>query len=143
MFIQDIKTKFFSILSEDLEYKTKDHAKTIDEKNFPNISLNVASIKRIKARDNIVTRINFKLDIFSLYNGEKEILDMESAIFDKLDDLYSIDGVVFVGESTFRILDDKSTGVVMKHGVGTYNVLFAGTIEEVEDETDPSSESGG
>lgn len=71
-----------------------------------------------------------KIDIFSNYDGEKEILEMEKEIFDKIPQLYEIDGITYIRESDFRIMDDKSTGVVRKHGIITYTILSAGMLEE-------------
>lgn len=142
MIITDIKTKFFKILTEDLGYATKDHSEVNEDTIFPNISISTTSIQRTKLHGAEVMRFTFVLDIFSIYDGEKELLEMEEAIFNALDGLYDIDGVVYVQQKGFKILEDKSTGTVMQHGVGRYTVYVAGGIKEVEDETDTTNESG-
>ena len=146
MVIGDIKTKFFDILSKDLGYATKDHAEAIEDTIFPNITLSTTGIQRTSIHGVDTLKYVFVLDIFSKYDGEKELLEMEEAIFDNLRKLYEIDGVVYIQESSFRIMEDKSTGVVLQHGKGRYSVYVAGTmidVEDNEDETNSSSEQGG
>ena len=45
---------------------------------------------------------------------KKEVLEMEQAIFEKINKLYDIPEVTYVRESSFKIIDDKSTGTVKK-----------------------------
>ena len=79
------------------------------------------------------------VDQFSDYNGEAEILEIEDNITSHISEIYELPEVL--GSTTnFRIIDDKSTGVVKKHGIITYNIIVGGKEQEVEDETDTSGE---
>ena len=100
--INKIKDKLFEVLSSNYENQIVDNAAAVEEGEYP----------RIQIRLSTVTRLN-----------------IESEIFDMLEQFYEIDGVTYVRESGFRILDDKSTGVIRKHGI--ISLTFYCTGEEV------------
>ena len=135
--INKIKVKLFDILSKDLGYNVVDNPERGE--NFPCVFLKLGNTTRDIFRNNFRFQIKFKIDIFSNYDGEKEILEMESEIFDAIQSLYEIDGVTYVRQSDFRILDDKSTSVMRKHGIITLSIVSTGMVEEVEDEQDSST----
>lgn len=135
--INKIKVKLFDILSKDLGYNVVDNPERGE--NFPCVFLKLGNTTRDIFRNNFRFQIKFKIDIFSNYDGEKEILEMESAIFDAIQSLYEIDGVTYVRQSDFRILDDKSTSVMRKHGIITLSIVSTGMVEEVEDEQNSST----
>lgn len=135
--IDKIKVKLFDILSKDLGYNVVDNPERGE--NFPCVFLKLGNTTRDIFRNNFRFQIKFKIDIFSNYDGEKEILEMESEIFDAIQSLYEIDGVTYVRQSDFRILDDKSTSVMRKHGIITLSIVSTGMVEEVEDEQDSST----
>lgn len=135
--INKIKVKLFDILSKDLGYNVVDNPERGE--NFPCVFLKLGNTTRDIFRNNFRFQIKFKIDIFSNYDGEKEILEMEEAIFNAIQSLYEIDGVTYVRQSDFRILDDKSTSVMRKHGIITLSIVSTGMVEEVEDEQDSST----
>lgn len=135
--INKIKVKLFDILSKDLGYNVVDNPERGE--SFPCVFLKLGNTTRDIFRNNFRFQIKFKIDIFSNYDGEKEILEMESAIFEAIQSLYEIDGVTYVRQSDFRILDDKSTSVMRKHGIITLSIVSTGMVEEVEDEQDSST----
>lgn len=135
--ISEIKTKFFDILSNELGYNVVDNPERGSD--FPCVFLKMGNTTRDLFHNNFRFQIKFKIDIFSNYDGEKEILEMEEAIFAAAQALYDVIGVTYVRQSDFRILDDKSTSVVRKHGVITYTIVSTGMVEEVEDEQDDST----
>lgn len=129
-----IKKKFYDIITA-LGYTVVDNKESITEETpFPQIILRINTASRDRIKDVVINKLRFSIDIFSLYDGEAEILDIEQKIFDATRELYDIDNVVYVQESSFRVLDDKSTGVVMKHGVIHYMIVSSGLEREVEDE---------
>lgn len=133
--VTELKKKFYDILTN-LNYEVADNKESIsDDTPFPHILLRMNMGSRDRIKNVTINRIRFTIDIFSEYNGEAEILDIEQKIFDATKELYDIKNVVYVQESSFRILDDKSTGVVMKHGILNYMVILGGLEQEVEDET--------
>ena len=132
--ISQIKTQFYKILTEDLRYKVTDNPYGEEQKSFPYILLTLQNAYRDKRKNSYLYTIKMKIDIFSDYNGEKEIYDMEQAIYEKSDKLLENDFITYVRESSFRIMDDKSTGVMRKHGIITYTIYCAGGIEENGDD---------
>lgn len=135
--IDKIKVKLFDILSKDLGYNVVDNPERGE--NFPCVFLKLGNTTRDIFRNNFRFQIKFKIDIFSNYDGEKEILEMEEAIFNATQALYDVVGVTYVRQSDFRILDDKSTSVMRKHGIITLSIVSTGMVEEVEDEQNSST----
>lgn len=127
--VSQVKTQLYQIL-KDLNYNVTDNPYGEETKSFPYVLLTLSNTRRDKRKDAYLFSIKFKIDIFSDYNGEKEILDMEEEIFNNIDKLYENEFVTYVRESAFRIIDDKSTGVLRKHGIINYTIYSAGGIEE-------------
>lgn len=127
--INKIKDKLFEVLSSNYENQIVDNAAAVKEGDYPRIQIRLSTVTRDKYKGTFQYTIRYQVHIFSDYDGEKEILNMESEIFDMLEQFYEIDGVTYVRESGFRILDDKSTGVTRKHGI--ISLTFYCTGEEV------------
>ena len=133
--ISQLKTEFYDILANELEYNVTDNPYGEEVKTFPYVLLTLQDTHRDVRKNSYLYEIKFKIDIFSEYSGEKEIFDMEQAIFDKSKRLLDNDFVSYYREGAFRIIDDKATGVMRKHGIITYTIYCAGGIEEhVEDD---------
>ena len=128
--INKIKDKLFEVLSSNYENQIVDNAAAVEEGDYPRIQIRLSTVTRDKYKGTFQYTIRYQVHIFSDYDGEKEILNMESEIFDMLEQFYEIDGVTYVRESGFRILDDKSTGVFRKHGI--ISLTFYCTGEEVK-----------
>ena len=128
--IATIKKQFYNLLTEDLKYTVADNPYATKERTFPYVMLTLQNNKRDVYKNSYLYTIKFKIDIFSSYSGEDEILQMEEEIFNKSNQLYENEFVTYVRQSAFRIVDDKSTGSLRKHGVITYTILCAGGIEE-------------
>lgn len=127
--INKIKDKLFEVLSGNYENQIVDNAAAVEEGDYPRIQIRLSTVTRDKYQGTFQYTIRYQVHIFSDYDGEKEILNMESEIFDALEQFYEIDGVTYARESGFRILDDKSTGVFRKHGI--ISLTFYCTGEEV------------
>ena len=127
--INKIKDKLFEVLSGNYENQIVDNAAAVEEGDYPRIQIRLSTVTRDKYQGTFQYTIRYQVHIFSDYDGEKEILNMESEIFDMLEQFYEIDGVTYARESGFRILDDKSTGVFRKHGI--ISLTFYCTGEEV------------
>ena len=127
--INKIKDKLFEVLSSNYENQIVDNAAAVEEGEYPRIQIRLSTVTRDKYQGTFQYTIRYQVHIFSDYDGEKEILNMESEIFDMLEQFYEIDGVTYARESGFRILDDKSTGVFRKHGI--ISLTFYCTGEEV------------
>ena len=127
--INKIKDKLFEVLSSNYENQIVDNAAAVEEGDYPRIQIRLSTVTRDKYQGTFQYTIRYQVHIFSDYDGEKEILNMESEIFDALEQFYEIDGVTYARESGFRILDDKSTGVFRKHGIISFTFYCTG--EEV------------
>lgn len=140
--ITAIKKKIYEILTSKLNYNVIDNPYDIEtetERVLPYIQLSLNNVTRDRIKDAFMHRIKFKMDIFSDYDGEAEVLDMEEKIFDQMKELYDLKYITYIQESSFRILDDKSTGVNRKHGIITYTIVVSGMEQEVEENAENDS----
>lgn len=135
--IQTVKKQIYNILSKDLKYKVMDNPYNTTERVFPYILLNLYDIQRDRLKNNYQYILKYKIDIFSDYEGEKEVLEMEQNIYDNMEKLYENEFITYFRENGFRIIDDKTTGVTRKHGVIFYTIFLTGGM--VEDETDETN----
>ena len=89
-----------------------------------------------------VSSATLVLDIFSKYPGEKEIIDIVENIGAHLNEVQENNpDVMFAYQKTLKILDDKSTGPVRKHGVVVYEFLLGYGVAPVEEEVPNESEN--
>lgn len=71
-----------------------------------------------------------RVDVFSKYKGEKEILDYYSQVLDKLDALRQEEGITYIFP-TITIMDEKEIGPITKHGVISITVdTMEGVVQE-------------
>lgn len=139
--ITEIKKKFYDILTN-LGYDVVDNRESIEEDMpFPQVMLRLNTCTRDRIKNVVINKVRFTIDIFSLYDGEAEILDIEQKVFDAAKELYDIEKVIYIQESSFRVMDDKSTGTIMKHGILNYMVIVGGMEEEVEQENETNNTS--
>jgi hypothetical protein len=74
------------------------------------------------------------LDIFSQYSGEKEIIEIVEDIQELLMELQNTNPtILFAYQKSLKILDDKATGPVRKHGVVVYEFLMGHGLEMPEE----------
>ena len=132
--IQEIKKQIYDTLSNTLGYNVSDNAS--EKKKYPYVRIILSNTTRDKFKNVFQYKVKYQIDIFSDYDGEAEILQMENEIFEALiPALYENENVTYVRENSFRIIDDKSTGVVRKHGIIQYTILSTGGVIE-EDESE-------
>ena len=130
----EIKQEIFNMLQNELGYRVTDNPYQQKlEEIFPTVFLTLSNANRVNVKNNgFICKFTFKIDIFSEYNGEKEIILMEENIAALLPELMErFEYIVGVSENSFKILDDKSTSVVRKHGVILYSITAAGQYKEV------------
>ena len=130
----EIKQEIFNMLQNELGYRVTDNPYQQElEEIFPTVFFTVSNANRVNVKNNgFICNFTFKIDIFSEYNGEKEIILMEEDIAALLPDLMErFEYIIGVSEHSFKILDDKSTSVVRKHGVILYSITAAGQYKEV------------
>ena len=129
-----LKTQFFTLI-KNLGYNITDNGEYKD--NFPWLMLRTKGYQLLSSYNTDIAKATLVLDIFSTYSGEKEIIEIvehiNSAIFNLKDENPDI---LFQYQNTLKILDDKSTGPVRKHGVVVYEFLLGQGYEEAENDTE-------
>ena len=130
----EIKQEIFNMLQNELGYRVTDNPYQQElEEIFPTVFFTLSNANRVNVKNNgFICNFTFKIDIFSEYNGEKEIILMEEDIAALIPELMErFEYIMGVSENSFKILDDKSTSVVRKHGVILYSITAAGQYKEV------------
>ena len=110
----DIKQMLFNKL-RDLSIPIKDNP-TMERKSLYGIlrTINVIPEKR---KNYMKNNWLLRLDVFSTYKGEKEILNYyNTEVVPKLQEIQELDGITYINTSC-SIMDDKETGPIKKHGV--------------------------
>ena len=86
---------------------------------------------RMDAVNSRVDNITITIDIFSVYKGEKEILDIVENITNHIWDLKTDNPqIMYVAQRNLKILDDNKNGPIKKHGVVSYWFLLSSNTEE-------------
>ena len=126
--ISKVKTELYNLIKE-LGYNITDNGDFHED--FPWLMLKTSGATAFQTMDTAYTTIVFSLDIFSTYSGEKEILTIVDNITSHLNDLLKIDkSIIYIQQTSTKILGDKATGPVRKHGIVNYSVIVASPIEE-------------
>lgn len=134
-----LKTQFYSLI-KDLGYNITDNAEY--KENFPWLMLRTNGYRTLNSFNVNVSSATLVLDIFSKYPGEKEIIDIVENIGAHLNEVQENNpDVMFAYQKTLKILDDKSTGPVRKHGVVVYEFLLGYGVAPVEEEVPNESEN--
>ena len=124
-----IKEKVYKVI-KDLGYNITDNGDYVE--NFPWLMLKLQNDQVFFTPDTRYHRVVLALDIFSTYAGEKEILTIVSDITNHLQNLQTeMPELLYHYQRACKILDDKSTGPIRKHGIVNYEfILGEGLIEE-------------
>lgn len=121
--IEATKKKFCQYLRS-LEYNVDDNGNYREE--FPWLMLSVGSARVLKSYDLNMTEIQLKVDIFSTYTGEKEILTIVDNINKHIRTFMDENAEIqYVYMRSLRIIDDRETGPVRKHGVAQFSFVVA------------------
>ena len=129
--ITQLKVQFKTIL-ETLGYPIRDN--NTYNTTYPMITLRLSNTNYEERNGIALRKIVYVVDIFSTYNGEKEILDINDKINEKLFMLPQQNKhITAMKQQNCLILDDKETGIVRKHGVLTYEFLLTSALGEGEE----------
>lgn len=129
---QTIKKGFYELV-KGLGYNINDNGTYRDK--FPWLMIKTAGASSVKALDVRIDNYSIALDVFSTYNGEQEILNIVEHINGELPNMMAqFPQIQFVELSTLKILDDKETGPVRKHGVAVFRFTLSGHYQEVSDD---------
>lgn len=128
--IKELKENLISLISE-LGYHITDNGRY--EEEFPWLMLRTSNRRSFISNDVKFDNITFILDVFSTYPGEKEIIDIGDDILENIYILYEqMPEITYIGLQSMRILDDKETGLVRKHGVLTFSFILTSGLEVEE-----------
>lgn len=115
----EIKTKLTQVLSPLVPDLRDNNPKQI-KNTYTLFNISNGSTTPIKrGAKQAITYVTF--DIFSTYNGEKEVIDIKNIIEEHIICLYDLDKVNYVQMSAFNILNEESP--IRKHGILTYRIL--------------------
>lgn len=133
--LEKLKTDFYGMITE-LGFNVSDN-RNFEIGGSPWLVLRTNGYERTRSLDLRTSKIILVLDIFSEYSGEREIIQAIDKIADNLEDfLTQHQEVIFCHQKTVKILDDKTTGPVRKHGVVSYEFLMG--INTPEEEAEPN-----
>lgn len=128
--VSKIKTQLYDLITG-LGYKVADNRKY--NENLPWVLIRTGGHNRTDTYDLRYDMITILVDIFSGYDGEKEILEIVENITDNIQSLREANSaIMYIEQKTCKILDDGKTGPVRKHGVISYSFLCASGREDRE-----------
>ena len=137
--LANLKSQFYSLI-KGLGYNITDNAEYKEQ--FPWLMLRTNGYRTMNSFNVNISSAVLVLDIFSTYSGEKEIIEIVENIVEHLKELQDNNpDIMFAYQKTLKILDDKSTGPVRKHGVVTYEFLLGYGIAPVEEVPDVEPEN--
>lgn len=120
--IIELKEKFYKLV-KNLGYNITDNGDYTE--SFPWLMLKTQNDQAFYTYDICYHRVILTIDIFSSYSGEKEILNIVSNITENLNKFQNENPeILYAFQSSCRIIDDKATGPVKKHGIVNYDFLI-------------------
>ena len=133
--LEKLKSDFYAMLVE-LGFNISDN-RNFEEGSSPWMMLRTNGYQRVQSFGLSASKITLVLDIFSEYNGEKEIIKAIDKVAENLEPfILQHPEILYCFQQTVKILDDKSTGPVRKHGVVSYEFLMGVNVSK-EEETEP------
>ena len=137
--LANLKSQFYSLI-KGLGYNITDNAEYKEQ--FPWLMLRTNGYRTMNSFNVNISSAVLVLDIFSTYSGEKEIIEIVENIGEHLKELQDNNpDIMFAYQKSLKILDDKSTGPVRKHGVVVYEFLLGYGIAPVEEVPDIEPEN--
>lgn len=116
----DIKQIIFQAIGT-LSIPVRDNPQ-IYSKKFPFGILRTINVAPQQLKNYTKAKWLVRLDVFSDYKGEKELLDYyNNEIVPKVKEIQQVDGITYI-TSTCSIMDDKEQGPVIKHAVISFIV---------------------
>lgn len=137
--LANLKSQFYSLI-KGLGYNITDNAEYKEQ--FPWLMLRTNGYRTMNSFNVNISSAVLVLDIFSTYSGEKEIIEIVENIGEHLKELQDNNpDIMFAYQKSLKILDDKSTGPVRKHGVVVYEFLLGYGIAQAEEVPDVEPEN--
>lgn len=137
--LANLKSQFYSLI-KGLGYNITDNAEYKEQ--FPWLMLRTNGYRTMNSFNVNISSAVLVLDIFSTYSGEKEIIEIVENIGEHLKELQDNNpDIMFAYQKSLKILDDKSTGPVRKHGIVVYEFLLGYGIAPAEEVPDVEPEN--
>lgn len=137
--LAQLKSQFYSLIKEK-GYNITDNAEYREK--FPWLMLRTNGYQVLNSFNMKMSNATLVLDIFSQYSGEKEIIEIVEDIQELLMELQNTNpAILFAYQKSLKILDDKATGPVRKHGVVVYEFLMGHGLE-ISEEVPPNDNVG-
>ena len=137
--LANLKSQFYSLI-KGLGYNITDNAEYKEQ--FPWLMLRTNGYRTMNSFNVNISSAVLVLDIFSTYSGEKEIIEIVENIGEHLKEFQDNNpDIMFAYQKSLKILDDKSTGPVRKHGVVVYEFLLGYGIAPAEEVPDVEPEN--
>lgn len=137
--LANLKSQFYSLI-KGLGYNITDNAEYKEQ--FPWLMLRTNGYRTMNSFNVNISSAVLVLDIFSTYSGEKEIIEIVENIGEHIKELQDNNpDIMFAYQKSLKILDDKSTGPVRKHGVVVYEFLLGYGIAPAEEVPDVEPEN--
>ena len=129
MLITDIKKDLYQLITE-LGYYVADNRQTAKDQ-WPWLLIRLNGHNRRDAIGVRYDNITLTVDIFSKYNGEKEIIEIIENISNHIQQLRkNNDNIIYIEQATGKIIDDSASGPIRKHGVVSYKFTCAIPMED-------------
>ena len=131
--LEKLKTDFYAMIAG-LGFHISDN-RNFEEGGSPWLMLRTNGYQRVHSLGLRLSKITMVLDVFSQYNGEREIIMAVDKIANNIERfLAEHPEVLFCHQKSMKILDDKATGPVRKHGVISYEFMMGVEMPIEEDE---------
>ena len=122
-----LKSQFYELI-KNLGYNISDNEEYVEK--FPWLILRTNDYEVSDSFNAKTGKIILVLDIFSQYKGEKEIIEIVENIQNHLPQLQENNPeILYLFQKDLKILDDKKTGPVRRHGVVVYEFTMGYGIE--------------
>lgn len=129
--LQVVKKQLYELVQE-LGYNITDNGSY--KENFPWLMLRTNRFVSADSNDVRYQMCSFIIDVFSTYNGEKEILDIVEDINNHLQELRESNPYITqVSQTNLKIIGDKETGPVRKHGIANYQFILTFGLEDIDE----------
>lgn len=110
---------------------------------FPWLMIRTGRFAVSQSRDVRREEIILMVDVFSSYPGEKEIVAIAEDIAAHIEELRTaIPEITTLAQTGLKILDDKATGPVRKHGVLSYQFILTFGLQEGEADDETANPTG-
>ena len=128
--VSRIKTQLYDLITG-LGYRVADVRPNSEP--FPWLLIRTGGHTRTDTMDLRYDMITINVDIFSAYNGEKEILEIIENISNHIQELkLTNETIIYIEQKTCRIIDDNKTGPCRKHGIVSFRFICSSGLVDKE-----------